>query len=140
MKKLLLVLFLIPFFSLAQSEPSKGDNTIVVKSDKEGLYTEVAKQLIRNGYQIADSNTDLQLVTTEWKELRWIKQRIIIAVIDNEIHIQSKLTNEAANAVLNTGGSDWLLEYKKNGVEKEGWERLESFASYFGTDRSYFKK
>jgi len=72
--------------------------------------------------------------------VRWIKYRLIVSIIDDKIQIQSKLINEAVNGVFNTQGSDWLLEWKKSGVENDAWIKMEAFASNFGTDRKYFKK
>lgn len=140
MKNILFILLFIPLITFGQSEPFKGANTLIVISEEENLFQLVGKQLIQDGYQIADSNSDFQTITTEWKDVRWIKYRLIVSIIDDKIQIQSKLINEAVNGVFNTQGSDWLLEWKKSGVENDAWIKMEGFASNFGTNRQYFKK
>ncbi len=140
MKNILFTLFFIPLITFGQSEPFKGANTVIVISEEENLFQLVGKQLIQDGYQIADSNSDFQTITTEWKDVKWIKYRLIVSIIDDKIQIQSKLINEAVNGVFNTQGSDWLLEWKKSGVENDAWTKIEAFASNLGTNRQYFKK
>ena len=140
MKNLLFFLLIFPLLTFGQSEPFKGANTLVVISDEENLFQLAGRFLIQDGYQIGDSNSDFQTITTEWKDVRWIKYRLIVSIIDDKVQIQTKLINEAANGVLNTQGSDWLLEWKKSGVEKDAWNKMDSFASNFGNNREYFKK
>lgn len=140
MKNFLILLLLIPFLSFAQSKPFKGANTLIVQTESTELFTEIGKQLIQDGWEIAESNSDFQTISTGWREVGWIKQRMIISVLDGGIQIQGRLINEGANAVLNNTGSDYILEWKKVGVNREAWERMEVFASHFGTDRMYLKK
>lgn len=140
MKNLLFIVLFFPLLTFGQSEPFKGANTLVVISDEEDLFQLAGRYLIQDGYQIGDSNSDFQTITTEWKDVRWIKYRLIVSIIDDKIQIQSKLTNEAVNGVFNTPASDWLLEWKKSGVENDTWMNMESYASKFGTNRQYFKK
>jgi hypothetical protein len=140
MKKLLLVLFLIPFFSLAQSEPSKGDNTIVVKSDKEDLFDLAMMRLLQDGFEIKDSNEKYQTISTESKKMsEYASYRFIISIIDDQVQLQGRWKNDIGNAVFNTQGFEYEMVWKKKGGESHIWKYLESFASNFGTDRSYFK-
>lgn len=140
MKKLLILLFFLPIISWGQSEPFKGANTLVVSTDKEDLFQEAGKKLIQDGWEIEDSNSDFGTISTGWREVKYIKQRMIISILDGKIQIKGKLINEAVNGVFNTTGSDFDLEWKKSGVQREAWERMESFANYFGIDKAYFKK
>lgn len=140
MKNLLILLFFIPVISWGQSEPFKGANTLVVMTDQDNVFSEAGKKLVQDGWEITDSNADFGTITTGWKEVGYIKQRMIVAVLDGKIQIQGKLMNEGVNSVFNTTGSDFDLEWKKGGVQREAWERMESFANYFGTKKKYFKK
>jgi hypothetical protein len=140
MKNIFFVLMFISGFCFGQDQPFKGANTLVLTTDHPELFKEIGKQLIQDGYEIENSNSEFQTITTSWREIKWIKYRLIVSVVDKGFQIQCKLMNEAANGVLNTTGSDWLLEWKKSGVENDAWERMEVFAAHFGTEKKYFQK
>lgn len=140
MKHFILILFFIPLLSFGQGEPFKGANTLVVKTNESDLFKKLGAKLIQDGFQIKESNADFQTITTQWRDVRWIKYRMVISIIDGGFQVQGRLINEAANGVLNSTGSDWELEWKKSGVENEAWNNIDAFASNFGTDKSYFQK
>lgn len=131
-------LLFFPVLLFGQVEPFKGSNTVVVYSSN--TFEDVGKKLIQDGYQIAKSDVSFQTITTEWRSIRYIKYRLIISVMDDKIQFQAKAINEAANGVFNTPDSDWLVDYKKSGVENDIWTAMDVFASNFGTKKEYFKK
>jgi hypothetical protein len=140
MKNLFLLLVFLPVFGFGQGEPFKGANTLVVKTDQADLFKKLGSQLIQDGYQIKESNSDFQTITTEFRDVRWVKYKMVIAVRDGGFQIQGRWINEAANAVFNETGTDYELEWKKSGMEHDAWQMIEAFASSFGTDHTYFKK
>ena len=138
MKKILIALLFFPLMGFGQDAPFKGANTLVVNSVV--TFEEVGKKLLKDGYSISYSDASLGFITTAWKDARWIKYNLNVAIFDDRIQIQAKAINEGANAVLNSTGSDWLVDYKKSGVENDIWKAMEVFASHFGTDRIYLQK
>lgn len=135
MKRLLIVLLLFPTALWAQS---KGDNTLEVSST--ATFQEVGRQLILDGYELGESNAEFGTLTTAWRDIKFIKYRLVLAVLEDKVVIQSKWMNESANGVLNTQGSENQVSFKKGGVEGDIWERMEVFASHFGTEIRYLKK
>lgn len=141
MKNLLFVLLFFPLIGFGQGEPFKGANTLVVNSDIENIFDSVMKQLIKDGFEIKDSNEKYQTISTGWKFYQnTIYYRMSISIDGNQITFRSYFKNDTVNALFNSQGSETPITWAKSGGYKYLWGLMDSFASNFGTEKEYFKK
>lgn len=140
MKLILIFAFLtMPMICMAQGEPFKGANTLVVTSS-DG-YNQVMRKLIQDGFEIRDSNPEYGTINTGWKAYQnSIYYRMSIVVEQEKITFRSHFKNDAVNAVFNSQGSETPISWAKSGGYKHLWNLMDSFASNFGTEKEYFLK
>jgi len=139
MKKLLLILFFFPLVGFAQSEAFKGANTLVVSS--ADTYDQVMRALIKDGFEIKDSNAEYQTISTGWKHYQsTVYYRLAISLDQDQITFRGFFKNDGVNAVFNAQGAETPITWAKSGGMSYAWGLMDSFASYFGTEKEYFKK
>lgn len=124
-----------------QSEPFKGANTLVIKSNQVDLFKSVGRALVEDGFEIKDLNEDFGTITTEWKSMsQTASYRLVASIKGDEISISGKFINHVGNAVFNSTGMDYEIYWNKKGPMNYMWGLIDSFGSKFGAEKKYFKK
>jgi hypothetical protein len=85
MKKLLFALLFLPFLSLAQSTAIKGANTVIIQpTDTTAIMKKLVGVLARNGYTIANANTDLGILNTNPKKIKTVDLVLNAVILENK--------------------------------------------------------
>jgi hypothetical protein len=141
--KALLLLLLLPFFSIAQDEfviPNKS-KTIIVKGVS---FLDVCNRLLDSGYSISKKDNELQTAITEMRQYpkHWNAQYSInIRVVDSIAFISGTFTAPPTNPMFKNEPIEHQTDKKGNAKSKHimGYPFLimNQFARSFGKEISY---
>ena len=140
MKKIIILLTLLPFLANAQNIP-KDANVIIVK--KIG-FLEVCNALLDSGYTISKKDNDLQTVSTENKEY----PKFWNATYKMDIRIKDSVAYISGTVTAPPGGGLYVNEPLFNHTNKKGvpfpkslfgfaFQILNNFALSFNKEISY---
>ena len=109
-------LFLYPKESIAQAAPMKRANRIVVMTD-DG-YKKAAQALILRGFSIVNSDSELGIITTDFKESKRGAIQVNIVVSGDRVSIKGK-----GSLNVNVGkalGGDWMKDDPPSLIDYRG--------------------
>ncbi len=136
MPKFLFVLLLIPVATFAQTstEPFKKANTIIIsiQDQPEQAYKKIARILAIGGFGLANTDSDLGIITTDRKATKDLEIVLNVIVLDNGI----RLTGKYAVAGLD---GDTPIDFRsmKNSPARNAWNIMDKIAHDYNSTIQY---